>query len=43
MYVSNFQENSIYNLFAEYEHYVRETKAEGKEPVSVLRFVMGNF
>ena len=35
--------NSLAGVYSDYERYVRSAKAEGKKPVSLLKYTFGNF
>ena len=35
--------NSLAGVYSDYERYVRSAEAEGKKPVSLIRYAFGNF
>ena len=35
--------NSLDDVYSDYERYVRSAEAEGKKPVSLLKYTFGNF
>ena len=35
--------NSLAGVYSDYERYVRSAEAEGKKPVSLWKFALGNF
>ena len=35
--------NSLAGVYRDYERYVRTAEASGKNPVSILKYTLGNF
>ena len=35
--------NSLAGVYSDYERYVRSAEAEGKKPVSLIRYAFGDF
>ena len=35
--------NSLASVYSDYERYVRSAEAEGKKPVSLIRYAFGDF
>lgn len=43
MFATEFEGNSIYSVYADYDKYISVAKAEGKAPVSIFNFVLGRY